>query len=150
MTSSRITAFGFNTDPNIVANGARVLSGGVFSEIRYDTNVPNGVGNVELCFTTQNCAGGGGDGLTMGQSSSGRFSLQFGNANLQSLTLGNIVLRYQSLNAPGLNGASGTGTVSTLTAAVPEPGTWAMMLLGFGAIGFSMRRKRPVALLQAA
>lgn len=26
--------------------------------------------------------------------------------------------------------------------AVPEPATWAMMLLGFGAIGFSMRRRR--------
>jgi hypothetical protein len=25
---------------------------------------------------------------------------------------------------------------------VPEPGTWVMMLLGFGAIGFAMRRKR--------
>ena len=29
-----------------------------------------------------------------------------------------------------------------LTAAVPEPSTWAMMLIGFGAIGFSMRRRR--------
>lgn len=28
--------------------------------------------------------------------------------------------------------------------AVPEPGTWAMMLLGFGAIGFAMRRGRRV------
>ena len=27
-------------------------------------------------------------------------------------------------------------------AAVPEPATWAMMLLGFGAIGFGMRRRR--------
>lgn len=28
------------------------------------------------------------------------------------------------------------------TAAVPEPGTWAFMLLGFGAIGFAMRRRK--------
>ncbi len=29
---------------------------------------------------------------------------------------------------------------------VPEPATWAMMLLGFGAVGASMRRRRMVAL----
>ena len=28
--------------------------------------------------------------------------------------------------------------------AVPEPATWAMMLLGFGAIGASMRRRKPI------
>lgn len=35
-------------------------------------------------------------------------------------------------------------TVNFLTAAgaVPEPSTWAMMLLGFGAIGFATRRRR--------
>lgn len=34
--------------------------------------------------------------------------------------------------------------------AVPEPGTWAMMLLGFGAVGFAMRRRRAVPRLKAA
>jgi hypothetical protein len=36
------------------------------------------------------------------------------------------------------------------TTAVPEPATWAMMLLGFGAIGFSMRRRRQPTLAQVA
>jgi hypothetical protein len=34
---------------------------------------------------------------------------------------------------------------------IPEPGTWAMMLLGFGAVGYAMRRRRrPELLAQAA
>ena len=36
-------------------------------------------------------------------------------------------------------------TTATVTS-VPEPGTWAMMLLGFGAIGFAMRRRKVAAL----
>jgi hypothetical protein len=31
------------------------------------------------------------------------------------------------------------------TAAVPEPGTWAMMILGFGVVGASLRRRRVLA-----
>ena len=34
--------------------------------------------------------------------------------------------------------------------AVPEPATWAMMLLGFGAIGWQLRRRQRPVLLQAA
>ena len=43
------------------------------------------------------------------------------------------------------------GDVSAAVSPVPEPRTWAMMLLGFGAVGFSMRRRRRTDnLLQAA
>ena len=34
--------------------------------------------------------------------------------------------------------------------AVPEPATWAMMLLGFGAIGVQLRRRRPALAPQTA
>lgn len=37
---------------------------------------------------------------------------------------------------------NGTLTISGISAAVPEPGTWAMMIAGFGAISFAMRRRR--------
>lgn len=38
--------------------------------------------------------------------------------------------------------------VITATGAVPEPATWALMLLGFGGIGVAMRRSRRQAMLQ--
>lgn len=41
-------------------------------------------------------------------------------------------------------GAGSYGGQATFTP-VPEPATWGMMLLGFGAIGFSMRRRRKVS-----
>ncbi len=39
----------------------------------------------------------------------------------------------------GLSGITGISVVP-----VPEPGTWAMLLLGFGFIGMALRRRRPV------
>jgi hypothetical protein len=42
----------------------------------------------------------------------------------------------QALNQVRLN------LVPTQTAPVPEPGTWAMMLIGFGGMGVAMRRRR--------
>jgi hypothetical protein len=33
-------------------------------------------------------------------------------------------------------------TFNTAVSAVPEPATWIMMLLGFGSIGFAVRRRR--------
>lgn len=41
-------------------------------------------------------------------------------------------------------GITASGTITYLVAdmAVPEPGTWAMMLIGSGAVGFALRRKK--------
>jgi hypothetical protein len=141
-TASRLNAFAFNTNPNITLNGATILNPNtaLFDEIRYSTNMPNGIGDVELCFTTNNCAGGGSDGLSIGQSGSGSFTLNFGNVNLAELTLDNFAVRYQAVTGPGVMNGSATGR--QITTAVPEPGTWALMLVGFGAVGFSMRRRR--------
>jgi hypothetical protein len=48
------------------------------------------------------------------------------------------------------NGSSSSATLFTRTPAVPEPATWAMMLLGFGAIGMASRRSRKPVLAQIA
>ena len=42
--------------------------------------------------------------------------------------------------------AYGTLVVSELNPTVPEPVTWAMMLVGFGAVGFAMRRRKQTEL----
>jgi hypothetical protein len=41
-----------------------------------------------------------------------------------------------------VNFTGGTGFVTSSIAAVPEPATWAMMLVGFGMMGASMRYRR--------
>ncbi|OYW45881.1 MAG: hypothetical protein B7Z08_01400 [Sphingomonadales bacterium 32-68-7] len=55
------------------------------------------------------------------------------------------VSRYR-VNTFGAFGSSEfvNASSSPATAAVPEPATWALMLIGFGAVGFALRRqKRP-------
>ena len=48
------------------------------------------------------------------------------------------------------NPKSFSNAVLYKTGAVPEPATWAMMILGFLAVGFAMRRTRRPALMQLA
>ena len=47
-----------------------------------------------------------------------------------------------TLTINGNNDSTGSLGGTVTINAVPEPGTWAMMLLGFGAAGFAMRRRR--------
>ena len=53
--------------------------------------------------------------------------------------------------APGLQRICFDATFSaTFTSAVPEPSTWAMMILGFAGVGFMAYRRRNNTALRAA
>jgi hypothetical protein len=54
-----------------------------------------------------------------------------------------------TFNTP-TNGGTVSGNSSFYLAAVPEPATWAMMLIGFGGMGMAMRRRRRPVLAQIA
>ena len=55
-----------------------------------------------------------------------------------------------TLHLEGTSTGNGSFGGNVAFTAVPEPATWAMMLLGFGAVGFAMRRRRTPALMQVA
>ncbi|URD60966.1 FxDxF family PEP-CTERM protein [Sphingomonas sp. KRR8] len=85
------------------------------------------------------------------------FSFNIANGVFDSASRELIPLVASASNVLTINGttfgdASYSGTLSFgMNSAVPEPATWALMLLGFGAVGFSMRRRNSAAaLLQMA
>lgn len=63
--------------------------------------------------------------------------------NLPNLAQGAKTLTFSGkLNRPaGGNAFARIGGQLTLTAAVPEPATWALFILGFGAVGAALRRR---------
>lgn len=78
--------------------------------------------------------GGGGGGYSGGSPEMGGTSY-FDAAAFNIVSSANRSLGYVELNY--LGGISSFASLS----AVPEPATWAMFLLGFGAIGYAMRRR---------
>jgi hypothetical protein len=67
----------------------------------------------------------------------------FDSASREMIPLISGAVNTLTISGQSFGDASYSGTLSFgQTAAVPEPSTWAMMLIGFGAVGFSMRRRR--------
>lgn len=76
-----------------------------------------------------------------------------GNTDLRELyTLADLGLGAgtYTLTVQGTRGDQGVFGGHVDVTAVPEPSTWALMLLGFGGIGWQLRRRRSLALAQAA
>ena len=75
--------------------------------------------------------------------------------NNLAVTQGQYMLSLQGQRATGNSNsafqASYTGNINfAATAAVPEPATWAMMLIGFGVVGSTMRRRKTTARVRFA
>ena len=146
--SSEVTAFGFNTNPNPDVAASSITSTAVDADDRLtgisSGSISNGT-SVEICGTGgPNCAGGGSTGPDVGETSGGQFILAFIGGDPGTVTLTNATVRYQSTGLTGSGSAIGTPT------AVPEAATWAMMLFGFGAVGYSLRRRRRTNIAQLA
>jgi hypothetical protein len=133
---SRIVSFGFNVDPNFqsfaIGAGSYFDFGAMNSAIE----------SVSLDFCTSvgnNCSSGGSEGLRKADGlATGRITLNF-NPSVTAITLSGFTDKYQAVTAIGGNSARGMET------SVPEPATWAMMIIGFGAAGSMIRRRREIA-----
>ena len=138
--------FGFN--PIVNAEGTNSFSSsftisdplaGIYS-ISGDTSTPGVIfsdtSNLTCIASVMGCTVGTVYNLIIGTTPSG-FSA-FG-LPLTNLAAGDYRL---TINGISPNSGSFTGNVRITTGAVPEPATWALMLLGFGAVGFAMRRQR--------
>lgn len=152
--TSRISIFGFNTDPNIT----NATSTGTFTQTATNANVPSGFGSVDVCFKDgggqNSCSGGGGGGLNVGETGSGTLTLNFTTLPEQ-LALSDFFVRYQSISGGGAPGSAiGRGTVSSSTGGstgstggstggtpVPAPGAFWLFALGLGALGWHAGRK---------
>lgn len=129
-SGARISSFGFDVNPNVT--GATATGG--FDTADVNVNYPVGFGTAEVCAYDGpggTCTGNGNGAVIGGPALTGNLALSFSSPQT-SITLSDFVTRYQGFNYNGMQSAIGTP--------LPEPTTWAMMLIGFGAIGAFMRR----------
>ncbi|MXP44583.1 PEPxxWA-CTERM sorting domain-containing protein [Allopontixanthobacter sediminis] len=138
LSGSRNATFTLEVDPVVPdrVNNQPLLGG---SQIFFN-NVPgtfNGIagsGNVNF--------GSGSILAALNISAPGLGFTQFGGADLFSFVDGRPVFNTGTFNFSGIATGRSTLIISEVSGAVPEPATWLMLILGFAAVGGSMRMKR--------
>jgi PEP-CTERM motif len=78
----------------------------------------------------------------------GSYDISFfneGSLGVASYTGGSGLISQPPFDLSGLGESAGFALFGTMTAAVPEPSTWAMMLLGFAGLGYLGYRRRAFA-----
>ncbi|WP_152569485.1 MULTISPECIES: PEPxxWA-CTERM sorting domain-containing protein [Sphingomonas] len=134
-TSQASSAGGLTTSGSSFIEGLRI-TGTLLGSLGIDVNAlvsaaPNttfSVAGLSLIFNQQSMLG---DGIN-----------SIGTAtNAIQLNFNNFAAGTRLLNGTINIGHSEAFVTSAAVAAVPEPSTWALMLIGFGAVGLAMRRK---------
>lgn len=140
ITASRISAFGFDTNPNLQS----ATASGFFNTTVLNSSLPSGFGNIDFCVKNgqnNNCSGGGGTGITIGANGTTTMVLTFGSSITNGVTFSNFGVRYQSIAGAG-NVTSAVGHGTPGTPPIPEPTSAAVFGLGALILGASLRKQK--------
>ena len=121
-------ATGGLTDPLDIS-----FTGGLMSALEFNLNALTG-GTVSFAFSGGDSNGFATGPLTLRENGSNFFNVYGGSFDKISISFGDNA-SLQDIQQVRLAVAGAIG-------AVPEPATWALMILGFGAIAGTMRRRR--------
>ena len=130
-------AFAFNVNPAI--NPANItLTGSTAGEFLVDVTLPAFDG--QFGQFTNGITVNGGNGSTDGQSGPIHLSISLAGLDTTDFVKNTAGFLFAA-DVANPEGSTGPVGANTITAAVPEPSTWAMMILGFAGIGFMTYRR---------
>lgn len=121
-------ASGGLTDPLDIS-----FTGGLINALEFNLNALTG-GTVSFSFSGGDSNGVTTGPLTLGANGSNFFNVSGGSFDRISISFGDNA-SLQDIRQVRLAAANAVGSV-------PEPATWALMILGFGAVAGTMRRRR--------
>lgn len=144
-TNSVFTFFWNNTAPNVSGGVATAVSGGTYIDLPVGAVV-----SAASIFSAS--SGAGGPASTTAFQTTGVHTLGFRFYNEATSAINYGYMSIQNTATSGFpatilswtfeNSGSAITIPGASTGGVPEPTTWAMMLMGFGALGAAMRRTR--------